>query len=366
MIPQDFLFSMNMTAIRSLILATSILTLLASPSRAGQEIFDGKKQVVDPVEVREWFPDDPRGMVTIGTQFSSELSGVYVDAITGLWAPQQRDAFLFLNSRYHYEDNGQMISSSGLGFRKLLAGHDVILGANAYYDGIHSAHGSDFDQLGLGAEILTKWVDARFNYYLPEDDQVQIGRSSDREFRRSVGTGVIRKSSSTRNFQTREAALEGFNAEIGVLLPLCKYTEVRLYGGYYHYDNPFGSDFEGFKARLEARLLPGVIADVEWWDDAALMGGHWTAGVRASVPFSIYNLVTGRNPFEGFAESFTPREREFKERMGDMVERSHRVQTAGSGDLPAGGSSTSTTTFLDTPTGGATFAKRRGGGGPLE
>ena len=307
-------------------------------------------------------------MVTVGGQFSTHLSGVYVDAITGVWAPQERNAFLFLNARYHYEDNGQMITSTGLGFRKLLAEQNVILGANAYYDALHSEHGSDFNQAGLGAEILTKWVDARFNYYLPEEDQVQIGRRSDRDFRRSVDAGVIRTASSQRNFVTREAALEGFNAEVGVLLPLCKYTEVRLYGGYYHYENPFGGDFEGFKARLEARLLPGVIADVEYWDDAALMGGHWTAGVRASVPFSIYNLVTGRNPFEGFVESFTPREREFKERMGDMVERSHRVQTTSSGDLPAGSSSSSeTTTFAQTPrrfTGGGNGGG--GGGVPLE
>lgn len=357
---------MNRTTARSLILATGILTLLAPATRAGQEISDGKKQVVDPVEVREWFPDDPRGLVTVGGKFSSDLSGIFLDSITGIWAPQQRDAFLFLNSRYTYEDNGQFISSTGLGFRSLLPDQQVIFGANAFWDSLRSQHGSDFDQLGLGAEILTKWVDARFNYYLPEDDQVTIGRTTEREFRRSTGPGVIRKSASKRTFETREAALEGFNAEIGVLLPLCKYTEVRLSGGYYHYDNPFGSDFEGFKARLEARLLPGVIADVEWWDDAALMGGHWTAGVRASVPFSIYNLVTGRNPFEGFADSFTPREREFKERMGDMVERSHRVQTAGSGDLPAGGSSVTDTSFFATPTGVSSVKKRRGGGGALE
>ena len=70
-----------------------------------------------------------------------------------------------------------------------------------------------------------------------------------------------------------------------------------------------------------------MIANVEYWDDTELMGGHWTAEVSASIPFSIYNLVTGRNPFEGAAESFKPRQREFKERMSDMVIRSHRIQT---------------------------------------
>lgn len=359
---------MNLNATRILILATGIFTLLAPTSRAGHEIAsEGKESKTVAPPLREWFPDDPRGMVTVGTQFSSHLNGVYLDSITGLWAPQERDAFLFLNSRYHYEDNGQMISSTGLGFRKLLPEQQVILGVNAYWDSLHSEHGSDFDQAGLGAEILTKWVDARFNYYLPENDQVQVGSHSESKSRRTAGSGFVRTTSSQQSFETREAALEGFNAEIGVLLPLCKYTEVRLYGGYYHYDNPFGSDYEGFKARLETRLLPGVIADVEYWDDAALMGGHWTAGLRASVPFSVYNLVTGRNPFEGFGDSFTPREREFKERMGDMVERSHRVQTTTSGDLPTGSSSTETIRLTEVPRGSSGGGNRPLGSGlPLE
>ena len=63
---------------------------------------------------------------------------------------------------------------------------------------------------------------------------------------------------------------------------------------------------------------------------AAFMGGHWTAGVRVSVPFSIRNLVTGRNPFEGVGEMFRPRKREFKQRMSEMIIRSHRIQTGSS------------------------------------
>jgi hypothetical protein len=283
------------------------------------------KESKETVRVREWLPDEPVGYVTVGTEFSAHLTGIFVDSITGLWSPQERDAFLFLDSRYDWEDNHQYISSVGLGFRKLLPDHDVIVGINSYWDAVHGAAGSDFDQLGLGAEVLTRWIDARVNYYLPDGEDVQVSRHT----WRSHDDGGTR----TRVFERREAALEGLNAEIGFLIPgLCKYTEVRVFGGYYHYNNPFGHDFSGFKARAEMRLLPGVVADVEYWDDAALMGGHWTAGLRVSVPFSIYNLAIGRNPFEGVGECFTPRERDFKERLSDLVERSHRVQTVTSGD----------------------------------
>jgi hypothetical protein len=310
------------------VLVLSFTSLFAAGSSLAGHVIVPAKNVVEP-EVRTIFPDQPVGAITLGAQLSEHASGGYFDSITGLWSPRSRDAFLFLNSRYHLEDNGQFISSTGLGFRKLLRDEQVIIGANAYWDSIHSEHDNDFNQLGLGFEILTHWVDARFNYYLPEDDVYEVDRSTRRKTHTS-SSGV--ETTEKLTYKRFESSLEGFNAEIGFLIPgLDAWFETRVYAGYYHYDNPFGGDFEGFKARLEARLLPGVIAEVEYWNDAELMGGNWTAGLSVSVPFSIYNLVTGRNPFEGAGEFFRPRKREFEERMGDMTVRSHRIQTTTSG-----------------------------------
>lgn len=297
-----------------------------APSSGGKEAKDVKK-TVEP-ELHTFFPETPRGTVTVGGLFSEHNSGGYVDSITGLWSPLSRDAFLFYNSRFHLEDNGQSINTSGLGFRKLFRDQQVIIGGNIYYDSIQSSQGNDFDQLGLGVEILTKWVDARFNYYLPENDIYEVDRITKREHdERVTPTGTF-SSSGKRNYKTYEGALEGFNAEVGFLVPgLDRYLETRVYAGYYHYDNPFGGDFEGFKARVEARLLPGVIADVEYWEDEELNGGNWTAGISVSVPFSLFNLARGRSPFEGIEDAFKPGPREFEDRLGDQVDRSHRIQT---------------------------------------
>ncbi len=285
------------------------------------------------VAKHSFFPEDPAGLLTVGALFSEHLTGGYIDTVTGLYATQDRNSFLFLDSRYHYEDNTQFLDETGLGFRQRLPGRDVILGVNGFYDSLRTQNDHEIKQLGLGAEILTRWIDARFNYYRPEDDRFETGRFRTREVFNLPG-GVLTQ---TRSLKTYEQGLEGFNAEIGFLIPgLDRYAEVRLLGGYYRYDNPFGSPYEGFKGRLEARLLPGLIADLEYWDDAKLMGGHWTAGVRASVPFSLVNLVRGRNPFEDAGEYFKPRGRDFQERMSEMVIRSHRVQTANSGPVQTG------------------------------
>jgi hypothetical protein len=311
--------------------------------RAGTEIeaVPDKDKIVVPVK-----NELPMGTVTVGGKFSSGLESGYVDSLTPFWAPG--GVVLFLDTRTNYSDDHQTISSYGLGARYLVPDQEVIFGANAFYDSVNSRFGNDFSQLGLGAELLTRWVDTRFNYYLPDSAKYEINRDVDQSTDRQVGPIVPRlvsprhlvlqqqvfKTVNRRTTREFEAALEGWNAEAGFLIPgLDKYMEVRLFAGAYHYNNPFGHDFTGFKSRLEARLLPGVIADVEYWDNAFMTGGHWTGELSVTVPFSIYNLATGRNPFEGISDMFRPRQREFRERLSDMVERSHRIYTA-SGDPP--------------------------------
>jgi hypothetical protein len=273
------------------------------------------------------------GSMTLGGAFGRDLQSIYLDSITPFWRPG--NATIFLNTRNTYNDSQQYEASYGLGLRFLVPDYDVIFGVNAFYDAIDSQFENQFHSGGFGAEILTRWVDARFNYYLPASDDILVGNSS-RRTRSSFtdASGATTTTTRVQKFRTLEANLEGWNAEVGFLIPgLDRYMETRVFGGYYHYNNPFGSDFEGFKARLEARFLPGVIGTVEWWDDSYLTGGHWTGDVRVSVPFSFFNLFSGRNPFEGASESFRPRQREFRERVSDMVIRSHRVKTVKSGRI---------------------------------
>jgi hypothetical protein len=321
-----------------------------------------------PPAVRTFLPDSPAGSFTLGTQFSEHLSGVYLDSITGLWAPEKGDAFLFLDGRYHSEDDGQFISSMGLGFRKLLPEQKIIVGANVFWDAIHSERENDFSQFGLGLEVLSEWVDARLNYYRPEEDRYEVSRTSRRSSRTTRSANGITRTTERLEFQSFEAGLEGVNAEVGVKLPwLDRYAETRAYLGYYHYDNPFGRDFKGFKARLEARVLRGVTANVEYWEDAALMGGHWTAGVAVSVPFSLYNLFTGKNPLEGASDSFKRLPRRFEDRMGDVVERSHRIQTTTSSALLTGASvSITTAAAVQAPRNAPPPPPIPGGGFPVE
>ncbi len=319
-----------------LALATGLLIAQAS---AGQQLSPamGKSKIVAPEE-----GGLPMGNFTLGTKFSESLASGYLDSITPFWAPG--DALFFLNTRTTVDSDSQSIGSYGLGFRYLVPGRDVIFGTNVFYDALSSRRGHDYDQLGVGVEILTRWFDLRANWYLPEDEIYVVDRFDRKSKTRNFGPVVangnqlqqrVQAINRRTTFKSYEGALEGYNIEAGFLVPgVDKYFELRAFAGYYNLEGPFGRNFEGFKGRLEARFLPGIIADVEYYDDANVMGGHWMGGVRVTMPFSIFNIAQGRNPFEGFGESFRPRQREFRERMTDMIIRSHRIQTTESDARP--------------------------------
>jgi hypothetical protein len=321
-----------------LTITTAIAALaLIGTAEAGYEISPDKGKVIAPEE-----RGLPMGNFTLGAKFSEDLSTGYLDSITPFWAPG--DALFFLSTRTTLNGESQELGSYGLGFRYVFPDPEIIVGVNAFYDSISSRRGNEFDQLGLGVELLTRWFDVRANWYLNDDDVFVVDRFDRNRGGRNVGPVIqnggllqqqVVRTNRRTTFKSYEGALEGYNVEAGFLMPgLDRYLELRLLAGYYNLEGPFGRNFEGFKGRLEARLLPGVIADLEYWDDENVMGGHWTGGFRVVVPFSIFNLVTGRNPFEGTAEMFRPRQREFRERMTDMIMRSHLIRTTESDPRP--------------------------------
>ena len=68
-----------------------------------------------------------------------------------------------------------------------------------------------------------------------------------------------------------------------------------------------------------------TIVDVIRIPESSLIGHmNWATWHFQDI---VFNRLSGRNPFEGAGEAFRPRQREFRERMSEMVIRSHRVKT---------------------------------------
>jgi hypothetical protein len=320
--------------------------------------------VVPQYALRAGVPVRP-GEMTFGVGVSDEDVSASFDTIFPIAVPA--NGLLFLNPKLTTGDELDPRVSLGLGYRHLFEGSQIIVGANLFYDNFDSVHGNRINQIGVGAEVLTRWVDFRANLYLPEQNRhridekqtVDISRTSSSSSQalgpRVTGqdlrfqgynilqstTGLnetqttinLRETETTRFWERYEAGMRGADAEIGFLVPgVDRYADVRLFGGYYYFNNDFGGDIEGFKGRLEVRAVPAVTFDAMYYDDKEVIGSNWFYGVRVSAPFDLANLSNGRSPFAGFTEAFKPKgmnEREnFARRMTENVMRTSRVSTS--------------------------------------
>lgn len=280
----------------------------------------------------------PPAVITLGGRASVDDNDGFLDVLAP--AIGSDSTFLFLNPKASLGENAVNEENVGLGLRRLVLDEHLIIGVNAFYDSRESSSRFRYDQLGLGVELMTDWVDARANYYLPDQGDRNIVASqetqetsissettfSDPFFTKhkiaETGTTVTTTKVTTHHFDQFEQALEGMDFEVGFKIPvISNIAQTRVFGGYYYYNSPFGEDLRGFKARVEVRATPGVILDAEWYEDQELHGSDYYVGVRVRLPFDIGNLLRGKNPFEGSGEYFRRGAQPLKTRMTDMVMR---------------------------------------------
>jgi hypothetical protein len=256
----------------------------------------------------------------------SETEGVG-DVLIPLWRGPR--SMLLANIRAAASDHDEEELNIGVGVRHLVEARvPFMVGGFVFYDGRWTKHHNRFDQLGLSAEFLSDWVDARFNYYLPNHDTALVDRqevetvAESRRVTESAETAwgdpygrvhsIVqdRVTTWTRNerwtrettthlFENLEAALEGWDAEIGVRLPLCeRFFETRVFGGYQYFDHPFGGHLKGAQGRIELRALEGrLLLDAQVFENRELNLSDWRAGVRMRLPFELSALAQKRNPF---------------------------------------------------------------------
>ena len=266
-----------------------------------------------------------------------------------------KSGLIFVNPRASYTDDSSEEYNLGVGYRHLLAPKNLILGANIYYDYRETERHGRFHQAGFGLEILGEWVDARANYYLPEDKKETVNEydvetvSQSTSYRDSgwgapyaTGNGIVQDNLSLKtitttttkqHFEQYEEAMEGWDCELGVRLPIpvvMDYADIKVFGGYYAFNASFGEDdIRGFKGRFEIKALPAVYLDAEFYEDRDLTGSDYFFGARVRFPFDVGNISKGRNPFAGTMAGFAPSSKRapFASRLTEMVMRDLHVRT---------------------------------------
>jgi hypothetical protein len=271
---------------------------------------------------------------------------------------QRRTDLLFVNPRGTWNDEQSREFSIGLGGRHLFPDKNIIIGANLFYDRRESSLDNTFNQAGFGLEWLSQWVDARANVYLPEQgeksaDQYVVTPGTLQEhaeywYAPTAQGHVISQYgyeltdsytiNTLQHYRTTEQAMDGFDAELGSLLPLPvlrHYADIKAFVGYYQYHAAYGSGVSGLKARLEIRPLPALYLDAGWMEDAVDSGAQGSVGVRAAVPFDLARLSRGQNPFAGALAGFRPgpARSPFASRLTEMVMRDLHIRTEVSAPL---------------------------------
>ncbi|HBA84253.1 MAG TPA: hypothetical protein DCZ95_09195 [Verrucomicrobia bacterium] len=274
-----------------------------------------------------------------------------------LWLPEK--GCLYAVPRLERSGEQETQGSLGVGYRHLL-GKSLLLGGNLFYDSQWTKNNNRFDQVGGGVEALSRWVDIRANYYLPESgpkyvDSMSLSRQEVRggvqsqsyagetteysepyavgnEFRQDsftireqwqVTERWQRETTTTRFFDRYEEPMQGWDAELGVRLPLPEaWGQYRIFGGLYDFQGDGVESIRGVQGRFEARVLSALTLDAIVFEDDELYGTDWYAGFRVTVPLDFARLASGKNPFAG---AFERRPDDLRSRLFDPVLRSRMV-----------------------------------------
>lgn len=245
---------------------------------------------------------------------------------TTLFAPitgsEQDLVFSQLTAKF-FEDDARE-GNLAIGYRRMISS-SFILGGWLGADVRHTEIGNTFWQMSGGLELLSKNIDARFNWYGPVTDPKAT--SADIAEARIDGNQIYIVGS-------EEIGLKGVDGEIGFRLPTEfagldeNLFELRAYGGGFYFDDSEALDeIAGVKARLELRIndvieqLPGsrLTAEYEISHDDVRDTRH-EVGLRLRIPL-----------FGGSGTAPTGTKTALQRRMLDAVERDTDIITTISG-----------------------------------
>lgn len=168
---------------------------------------------------------------------------------------QDGKAMWFSDFRYIQTDKNTEEFNLGGGYRKFNKDDTAILGLYGFFDYRFSASNRKYPQITLGTEyLLDKW-EFRSNYYLPLKDEYIVDKEPDRSTLLNesyIGNFINRVVSTTPGGDIVEEALQGYDLELGYLLPGAEDFEIRAHLALYGYSAPVIGDANGLRARIEA------------------------------------------------------------------------------------------------------------------
>ncbi|MCA9061674.1 MAG: right-handed parallel beta-helix repeat-containing protein [Planctomycetaceae bacterium] len=236
------------------LLSAALLTLAGSAAEAQGPMTFGRSLFPNPSGAmtesvsanRNGFGMQFRGGHSTGPTVGRDDSLTYISLMPHI---NVDNSLFFGDSRIAFANQDGMVYSFGGGYRYFIPELDVVAGANGYFDN-DNITGADFKQWSVGAELLAHRWEARGNLYRTQGNTSQlVGRRVDPTSAAFVGNNV-----QFTRVDTFAEALEGFDAEMGFLLPgdLMERFDVRAFGGAYLYQGENIDQFAGWSSRVQA------------------------------------------------------------------------------------------------------------------
>lgn len=293
----------------------------------------------------------PAFQLGLATAFGEESLIGEIDLVAPIWSLDKgNNAWIILNPRFVQMDGGISNGGLGLGLRRYFPEQGLILGGFLFYDSLWSRNSEQYNQFGLGVEIIHPKIEIRANYYNPESHQPLIAERSELEtqidetvvLNQTVGdpygqgnqilqdiTDVeertVLTTRTTRFFQNFESALEGWDFELGRRLSIAELPgSFAFYAGYLSYSNPFGSNINGFMGRVGYAPTSNVEVGLEYFQDRNFLGDRWLGTARVQIPLGRSSSPSSSSSLERM---------EVRGKMLSQVRRSRMVTTAESGFL---------------------------------
>ncbi|MBS0621184.1 MAG: inverse autotransporter beta domain-containing protein [Verrucomicrobia bacterium] len=172
----------------------------------------------------------PTGYTTLGTFFSTPTE-------------YGKRAYPVVDLRGHYLNNNTWAANAGVGYRFILPSSCTILGANVFYDFRQNPH-AFHNQIGVGLELLGKWISLQVNGYFPIGKNNQVTKITLDDY---IGNYHL-------TCELNDFAYASGNAEFGTYLFQTSAISLYAGGGAYYLSGKFGNNAVGVAGRIEAQF----------------------------------------------------------------------------------------------------------------
>ncbi|MCC7422640.1 MAG: right-handed parallel beta-helix repeat-containing protein [Planctomycetaceae bacterium] len=169
---------------------------------------------------------------------------------------------IFADARFFTSNDLDYGGNLGFGYRYLQSDWDRVLGINFYYDNDQTT-GKMFQQVGFGLESYGEILDVRSNFYFPIGDteqNISAALANARFVNNLLLFDRLRKIGE---------AMPGADIEAGVRLygDFARDHNLRLYGGFYHFQGSSLEDINGYRVRFEGSINDYFTAQTEYTND---------------------------------------------------------------------------------------------------